>query len=77
MIKYFRVDNTGWSFGVSWFEGHLRFSTFDEAKEYYKNAQWGEGSTFWRIAEVTIEYAELDNSRVAQKTTKERYLYLS
>lgn len=77
MIKYYRVDNTGWSGGISWFEGNKRFSTFDEAKNHYKRMQWGEGSTFWRIVEVTIEFTELDTSRIAQKIIQERYLYLS
>ena len=76
MIKYYRVDNTGWSGGTSWFEGG-RFSTFDEAKEYYKEMKWGEGSTFWRITEVTIQFVELDDTRIAQKLIQERYLYLS
>jgi len=77
MIKYYRVDNTGWSGGISWFEGGTRFTTFDEAKESYKKIKWGKGSTFWRITEVTIQFVELDTSRIAQKTIQERYLYLS
>ena len=77
MIKYFRVDNTGWSDGVSWFEGDERFSTFDEARSNQRERDWGDDSVKWRIAEVTIEFLKLDTGRIAQKTIQERYLYLS
>lgn len=77
MIKYYRVDNTGWSGGISWFEGTTRFSTFDEARSDQRERHWGDDWVKWRITEVTIEYLELDTQRIAQKITKERYLYLS
>lgn len=77
MIKYFRVDNTGWSDGVSWFEGDERFGTFDEARSNQRERDWGDDSVKWRIAEVTIEFLKLDTGRIAQKTIQERYLYLS
>ena len=77
MIKYFRVDNTGWSGGISWFEGGTRFATFDEARSNQRESDWGDDSVKWRIAEVTIQFVELDASRIAQKTIQERYLYLS
>ena len=77
MIKYFRVDNTGWSGGVSWFEGATRFATFDEARINQRERDWNDDSVKWRITEVTIQFVELDTSRIAQKTIQERYLYLS
>lgn len=77
MIRYFRVDNTGWSGGISWFEGDTRFATFDEARNNQRERDWGDDSIKWRITEVTIQFVELDTSRIAQKTIQERYLYLS
>lgn len=77
MIKYYRVDNTGWSDGVSWFEGEAHFGTFDEARNNQRERDWGDDSVKWRIAEVTIQFLKLDTSRNAQKTIQERYLYLS
>ena len=77
MIKYYRVDNTGWSGGISWFEGDTRFATFDEARNNQRERDWGDDFIKWRITEVTIQFVELDTSRIAQKTIQERYLYLS
>ena len=77
MIKYYRVDNTGWSGGVSWFDGDLRFATFDEARNNQRERDWGDDLVKWRITEVTIQFVELDTSRIAQKLIQERYLYLS
>lgn len=77
MIKYYRVDNTGWSSGTSWFEGDRRFSTFDEARNNQRERDWDDNSVKWRIVEVIIQFVELDTSRIAQKTIQERYLYLS
>lgn len=77
MIKYYRVDNTGWSGGISWFEGDRRFNTFDEARSNQRKAEWGDDSVKWRIAEITIDLKKLDTHRIAQKTIQERYLYLS
>jgi hypothetical protein len=79
MIKYFRVDNTGWSGGQSWFEGSKRHETFEQAKKHYEEIQWGEGSTFWRIVEVTIIRHNDDPhnlARVTKQIVQERYLYL-
>lgn len=77
MIKYYRVDDTGWSGGISWFEGDTRFATFDEARNNQRERDWNDDSIKWRITEVTIQFVELDTSRIAQKTIQERYLYLS
>lgn len=75
-IKYFRVDDTGWSGGISWFEGDCRFDTFEEARQYQKEKDWGDNSVKWRIAEVSIDWTLLDEKKVAMKVIQERYLYL-
>ena len=76
MIKYYRVDNTGWSGGISWFRGN-RFDTFTEAIESQRESKWGDDSVLWRIAEVTIVDEYLDNKHIAKRTIEERYLYLT
>jgi predicted RNA-binding protein with PUA-like domain len=82
MIKYFKVQNTGWSNGVSWYNAHpesTRFESFEEAKKYYHAKTWDDSSVKWRIVEVTIVRHFEDESNIAQVTrsvTQERYLYI-
>ena len=79
IIKYYRVDNTGWSGDISWFKGDIRFDTFEQAKEYYKSAKW-EDSIKWRIVEIIITRDFQDEALrmvVSQETTQERYLYVN
>lgn len=82
MIKYFKVQNTGWSGGVSWYDAHpksTQFETFEEAKNYYHAKTWNDESVKWRIVEVIFEKHFEDESNLAQvtrTTTQERYLYL-
>ena len=80
IIKYYRLDNTGFTNGTSWFDGH-RYSTFDEVKEAYKERGWTEVGDFvkWRIVEVTIIRYFQDKTQPlleTQKVTQERYLYV-
>jgi hypothetical protein len=77
MIKYYRVDNTGWTNGVSWFRGEDRFNTFAEAIESQREMKWDDDSVLWRIAEVTIVDERLDDKHVAKRIIEERYLYLT
>lgn len=77
MIQYYRVDNTGWSGGISWFKGEDRFDTFTEAIESQRERKWDDDSILWRIAEVTIVDEHLDNKHIAKRTIEERYLYLT
>lgn len=77
MIQYYRVDNTGWSGGISWFKDENRFDTFTEAIEFQRERKWNDDSVLWRIAEVTMTDERLDNNRIAKRTIEERYLYLT
>lgn len=82
MIKHFKVQNTGWSNGVSWYDTHprsTRFETFEDAKAYYDAKKWNDDSVKWRIVEVTFTRYFEDECNLAQVTktvTQERYLYL-
>lgn len=80
-IKYYRLDNTGFTNGTAWFDGH-RYSTFDEAKDAYKERRWTEAGDLvkWRIVEISVSRYFQDDSQPSvetQKVTQERYLYVS
>ncbi len=79
--KWYRLDNTGFTNGESWFDG-LRYSTFDEAKEAYKERRWTETGDMvkWRIAEIVVTKIHADpcNPELqTEKITHERYLYVN
>ncbi len=72
VIEYWKIQNTGWSGGVSWFDhggsasNPLRFGDEATAVACAHKAQWGDESVFWRVVHVRIE--RFDNKRV---TTEE------
>jgi hypothetical protein len=79
VIKYYRLDNTGFTAGTSWFEG-CRYETFEQAKEMHSNRNWKDKSVKWRIVEVTIFRYFQDETQPfleTQKVTQERYLYVN
>lgn len=79
MNKYFRVQNTGFTNGQSWFPVGHRCETFEEAKKLYQISKWDDDCVKWRIVEITFTRYFEDESNLAQETkriTQERYLYL-
>ena len=71
IIEYWKVQNTGWSDGLSWFDygSSYRFSSdidaFSKMEEIIKESDF-----MWRIVHVTIETSE--NKLV--KTEEYRYI---
>lgn len=79
VIRFYRLDNTGFTNGTAWFDGH-RYETFDAAKEAYKERSWTDLIAKWRIAEITITkvYGDPCNPEsITEQITQERYLYVS
>lgn len=74
MIKFWTVEDTGWSGGQSWFKtggsemNPLRFQSHELALEYAqtRKAKFNQPTTLWRVVETTIE--KTDNREV---TTRE------
>lgn len=78
-IKYYRLDNTGFTNGTSWFEDVQRYDTFEQVKELYKRRKWRD-DVKWRIVEITITkfYNDPCNTELlTEEITHERYLYVS
>jgi hypothetical protein len=79
-IKYYRLDNTGFTNGTSWFDGTKRYDTFEQAKENCAKVANVNDSIKWRITEISIFRYFQDESQPAietQKVTQERYLYVN
>ncbi len=79
VIKYYRLDNTGFTANTSWFEGAQRYDTFEQAKEVYACRKWRD-DVKWRIVEITIFRYFQDETQPfleTQKITQERYLYVN
>jgi hypothetical protein len=79
IIKYYRIDNTGFTNGISWFEDAQRYDTFEQAKEVYARRKWRDDIK-WRIVEITIFRYFQDETQPfleTQKVTQERYLYVN
>lgn len=78
-LKWFEIENTGFTNGTNWYGLDTRFETFEKAKEGYEFALWDDKSVKWRIVEVTFTRYFEDESNIAQVTKsirQERYLYL-
>ena len=81
IIKYYKLQNTGWSDGKSWFTiyNERRFDTFEQAKESFKNHENDDPDIKWRIVEVIVYIHCQDKTQpeiMTQKVTQERYLYV-
>ena len=81
IIKFYKLQNTGWSNGQSWFTiyNERRFDTFEQAKESFKNHKEDDPDKKWRIVEVIIFVYCQDETQPeveTQKVTQERYLYV-
>lgn len=79
-MKWYRLDTTGFSNGISWFKGSKRYETFGEVKEAYDRVREGyDDLVKWRIAEVFWEpyrEDEYNPNIVTREMTEERFLYL-
>jgi hypothetical protein len=81
IIKFYKLQNTGWSDGQSWFTiyNERRFDTFEQAKESFKNHENDDPKIKWRIVEVIVYTYCQDKTQpelMTQKVTQERYLYV-
>lgn len=79
IIRYYRLDNTGFTNGTSWFEDVQRYDTFEQVKEVYERRKW-RGDVKWRFVEITITklYNDPCNPELlTEEITHERYLYVS
>ena len=60
-IEWWRVENTGWSNGISWFDisssrtNPTRFETESDAIKYINDHKDPEQETQWRYVHVTLE----------------------
>lgn len=60
-IEYWKVQNTGRSAGISWFDvgGNryepARFKSEKEARAYQAHARWDDASVKWRLVRITVE----------------------
>ena len=62
-IEWWRVENTGWSNGTSWFASGgtetnpYRATSLKEATEYasQQQASWSDPAVKWRVVHVTLE----------------------
>ena len=65
-VEWWRVENTGWSNGTSWFssggtDAHpYRAKSQEEAIEYINDRRksWDDPAVRWRIVHVTLEQKE-------------------
>lgn len=71
-LDYWRVQNTGWSAGTTWFDvggsraSPARFASESEARGYVERNRWADASMKWRLVHVQLEVFE--NKRI---TTEE------
>jgi hypothetical protein len=81
IIKYYKVQHTGWHGGSGWFDiySNRRLNTFEKAKELF-HSRVNDENTSWRIVEITVFKYYQDKSQPSletQKITQERYLYVN
>ena len=57
-IEYWKIQNTGWTGGRSWFDMDYRLDTELEAKRVIKSkkAYFKDDAIKWRYVHVTIEW---------------------
>jgi len=74
IVEYWRVQNTGWSAGVSWFDTGgtpSRPATFKfeaSARQFVADTRWADKAVKWRL--VHVQVATTPNQRV----TTERFI---
>lgn len=77
LIDFWKVQNTGWSGGISWFDtggsaaNPLRFDNQGAAESYANGAQWGDPSVRWRLVHTSIETTD------TKRVTTEEFIPLS
>lgn len=60
-LEWWRVENTGWSNGQSWFTVDInqyesrRFKSSAEAIQYIQETRWDDPAVKWRYVHVTLE----------------------
>lgn len=55
-IQYWRIDNTGWSNGISWFKGDRRYETAGDALRAaeQRKKEFNDDRTLWRVVQVRV-----------------------
>lgn len=75
VFEYWKVQNTGYSNGVSWFDSRgggsamnpLRFESEAAARQYLAANRWGGAEVLWRLVHVVIATTE------RERVTTERF----
>jgi len=73
VVEYWKVQNTGYSGGVSWFDScgstmqQLRFESEKAAKQYLVANRWGGADVLWRLVHVVMATTE------SERVTTERF----
>ncbi|KVP17341.1 hypothetical protein [Burkholderia ubonensis] len=74
IVDYWKVQNTGYSAGVSWFDTGgtstypARFDSEDDARRFLAGVRWGDKSVKWRLVHVRVETTR------TKRVTTERFV---
>jgi hypothetical protein len=73
VFEFWKVQNTGYSAGVSWFDCRgpqtdtFRFKSEKEARQYLVANRWGGADVLWRLVHTIIATTE------TERVTTERF----
>ena len=80
-LKYFTVENTGWSNGVSWFaqpnELAYRYDSMKQALQVVEETRWEDKSVHWRVVENTFVRVYDKEGREKSSSHFKIYTYVS
>ena len=72
IVEFWKVQNTGWSAGVSWFDtggtpaNPARFDSERAARAFARETRWDDSAVKWRMVHVRVVRSE--NQRVTTET---------